>query len=302
MIKPRSVNFVIYHKNCADGMGAAWAAWKLLGDRAEYFAAAHGDKPPDVTGKVVAILDFSYKRNVVKKLIKKAKSLIIIDHHKSAMLDLRNIPNTHFDMTHSGARLAWNFFHPRKKSPRIIDYIEDRDLWKWELPHSRAFSVALDMVPLEFKSFEKLENDEMFDSAIQHGEHILIYRNAIVKKMCSYASRRKLGGKNILVVNSSHWISEIGANLAPSCDFVMIWYRDHKKQITKVSLRSFHESVDVSIIARQFGGGGHKKAAGFILPGSVNIEDLFESKKQDDKTKTGVISQTKKKGSNGSTA
>ena len=57
---------------------------------------------------------------------------------------------------------------------------------------------------------------------------------------------------DVLVVNSSHWMSEIGARLAPDCDFAMSWYWDHKSQDTKVSLRGFHDMVDVSEIAKQF--------------------------------------------------
>ena len=85
--------------------------------------------------------------------------------------------------------------------------------------------------------------------------------------------------KDVLVVNSSHWMSEIGARLAPDCDFAMIWYWDHDAKHTKVSLRAFHEMVDVSEISKKFGGGGHKKAAGFQLPKSKHVEDLFDRPK-----------------------
>jgi nanoRNase/pAp phosphatase (c-di-AMP/oligoRNAs hydrolase) len=80
---------------------------------------------------------------------------------------------------------------------------------------------------------------------------------------------------NSLVVNASHWMSEIGAKLSPECDFALIWYYDHDAKRTRVSLRSFHEHVDVSEIAKDFGGGGHKKAAGFTLPKSKHIDDIF---------------------------
>ena len=84
---------------------------------------------------------------------------------------------------------------------------------------------------------------------------------------------------DVLVVNSSHWMSEIGARLAPDCDFAMIWYWDHEQKHTKVSLRAFHETVDVSEISKKFGGGGHKKAAGFQLPKNKHVEDLFDKPK-----------------------
>jgi len=142
MVEPSTVNLVIYHANCTDGFGAAYAAWKLLGDRAEYFAAKHGEPPPDVAGKNVVVLDFSYDNTTTKRLMKEAKSFLIIDHHKSAVVELHDISCTRFDMNHSGAMLAWKFFHPGKEPPRMIKFIEDRDLWKWEIPYSKEFSAA----------------------------------------------------------------------------------------------------------------------------------------------------------------
>ena len=289
MIEPSSIDLVIYHKSCTDGFGAAYSAWKLLGNKAMYHAAVHGEVPPDVTGKTVAILDFSYKNDVTKMMISKAKDLIVIDHHKSAMVELHDISNTHFDMTKSGARLAWDFFHPGKEAPKFIDYIQDRDLWKWELPYSKEFSAAFDMIPFEFEEFEKFEDDSVFDDAVKRGSYILAYSKTVVKKVCDKASPRTYDGKNVLVVNSSHWMSEIGARLSPDCDFAMIWYYDHEQHDIKVSLRAFHEHTDVSEIAKKFGGGGHKKASGFTLPGDANIEDLFENERKDVKNNTGIV-------------
>jgi hypothetical protein len=276
LIEPNSVDLVIYHAGCTDGFGAAYSAWKLLGNRSQYYACRHGQDPPNVKGKSVAILDFSFKNGVTKRMIKDAKALIVIDHHKSAVVELHDIPNTHFDMNHSGARLAWDFFHPGKEAPKFINYIEDRDLWKWVLPYSREFSAAFDMIPFEFEEFEKFEDNSVFDDTVKRGSYILAYSKIVVKKVSEKAASRKFRGMNVLVVNSSHWMSEIGASLSPKCDFAMIWYYCHETETTRVSLRSFHDAVDVSEIAKTFGGGGHKKAAGFELPPGNHVEELFD--------------------------
>ena len=293
-VEPTSVDCVIYHADCTDGFGAAYAAWKQLGNRAEYHPCKHGTAPPNVKGKVVAILDFSFDNATTKKMIEEAAGLIIIDHHKSAMVELHDISNTHFDMTKSGATLAWNFFHPGKEAPKFINYIEDRDLWKWELPYSKEFAAAFDMVPFEFEEFEKFEDDSVFDDAVKRGSYILAYSKIVIKKVCDKASPRRYKDKDVLVINSSHWMSEIGARLSPHCDFAMIWYYDHVGRNIKVSLRAFHENIDVSEIAKNFGGGGHKKASGFTLPGDTNIEDLFKSEGEDVKAFSDVISQDQK--------
>ena len=89
---PNEVEMVLYHANCSDGFGAAWAAWKLLGSKAKYIACKHGSPPPDVTGKNVAICDFSFNNATTKKMIQDANSLVILDHHKSAVVELHDIP------------------------------------------------------------------------------------------------------------------------------------------------------------------------------------------------------------------
>jgi uncharacterized protein len=276
ILDPNSVDLIIYHAGCTDGFGAAYSAWKCLGNRAKYYACQHGSPPPDVKGKTVAILDFSFKNDITKKMIEDARDLIVIDHHKSAVVELHDIPNTHFDMNHSGARLAWDFFHPGKEPPKFINYIEDRDLWKWELPYSKEFSAAFNMVPFEFAEFEKFEDDSVFDDAVKRGSYILAYSKTVIKKLAEKAVSRRFKDKNVMVINASHWVSEIGASLSPSCEFAVIWYYSHSTMTTRVSLRSFYDSVDVSEIAREFGGGGHKKAAGFELPRGVCIEDIFD--------------------------
>ena len=276
MLEPSSVDCVIYHANCTDGFGSAFSAWKLLGNRAEYYACTHGTKPPNVKGKNVVILDFSFDNKTTKKLIKDANNLLVIDHHKSAMVELHDISNTIFDMSKSGATMAWEFFHPGKEPPKFIQYITDRDLWKWELPYSKEFSAAFDMVPFEFEEFEKFEDDSVFDDAVKRGSFILAYSKTVVKKVCEKATSKKYKDMDVLVVNSSHWMSEIGAKLSPDCDFALIWYYSHEDQHTRVSLRSFHDHIDVSEIAKDFKGGGHRKAAGFTLPKDKHIDDIFD--------------------------
>jgi len=276
MLEPTSVNCVIYHAECTDGFGAAYSAWKQLGNKAEYYPCKHGVKPPNVKEKNVVILDFSFDNKTTKKMIKDANSLLVIDHHKSAMVELHDISNTHFDMTKSGAMLSWEFFHPGKEPPKFIQYIQDRDLWKWELAYSKEFSAAFDMIPFEFEEFEKFEDDSVFDDAVKRGSYILAYSKSVIKKICDKAAPRKMGEMNVMVVNASHWMSEIGARLAPDCDFALMWYHDHNDREIKVSLRAFHEHVDVSEISKKFKGGGHKKAGGFRLPFDYKIEDLFD--------------------------
>ncbi len=58
----------IYHANCMDGFGAAWTVFQKFGHDCEFLPAQYGDEIPDVTGKDVYMVDFSYKLDVIEKM------------------------------------------------------------------------------------------------------------------------------------------------------------------------------------------------------------------------------------------
>lgn len=273
---PNSVDLVIYHGGCSDGFGAAFAAWKLLGSRAKYVPGKFGTPPPDVTGKVVVIVDFSYDNATTKQMIDQAEDLLVLDHHKSALIELHDINQTHFDMSKSGAILSWEFFHPGKEPPKFLRYIQDRDLWTWELPYSREFSASFDMIPFQFTEFDAFCDDSVFDDAVKRGSYILAHKRTFINKVVDRAAKRMILGKTALVVNSSHWMSEIGNVLKMSADVGVVWYFDHKDGSYHVSLRSDGENVDVSEVAKHFGGGGHPGASGLRWPATKSIEEIFD--------------------------
>lgn len=153
----------IYYAECADGLGAAWAVHHALGQDVEFVAAKYGDDPPTgVEGRDVLIVDFSYPLPVLHAMAKEARSVLVLDHHKTAQEDLvklsppsdgrrritdffgwlhwlntiHTMPETGtiaaiFDPNRSGAGLAWDYLYPGTPRPFIIDLIEDRDLWKF---------------------------------------------------------------------------------------------------------------------------------------------------------------------------
>lgn len=274
---PSTIDCVIYHGDCSDGFGAAWAAWKVLGNRAQYIPARHGAEPPDVKGKNVIVLDFAFDRKTTRTMMKDAASFTMRDHHKSAMIMLEGIAKPDwFQLDHSGCILSWQFFHPGEEPPRFLRFIENRDTgWKPAMEYSKEFSLAFDMTPMDFMSYDKMLNASYVDDCITRGGHILPYAESAIDKACKSALRKKLHGYDVLVVNSAHWISEIGMKLAPDCDFSITWFWNHNEKYAKISLRSFHPNVDCGSIAKRFGGGGHSEIAGFEYRN--NIEELFNS-------------------------
>ena len=131
-VKAKDVTMVLFHGSCPDGMAASWAAWKLLGRRARYHSVYHDRPFPDVSGQVVAVLDFYYEGKQLASMLEQCKALITIDHHKGAHEALAHIPNSHkvIDLEQSGATLAWNFFHPNAGVPIFLRYIEDVDMFR----------------------------------------------------------------------------------------------------------------------------------------------------------------------------
>ena len=258
---------ILYHAQCADGFAAALAAWKILGDSAEYLPVRHGDPLPELPeGSSVAILDFSYARPVLLELSQKCQQLLVLDHHKSAQQELSDLPFAHFDQDKSGCHMAWNHWHPNQPQPQLLAYIEDRDLWRWALPDSRSVSLALQTYPMDFASWDQLEVEQL---RIE-GQALLRFQTQNVERACSRVLWQEIGGHRVPTVNSCLFQSEIGDQLCllhPEAPFVGVYYRNHKG-LEAWSLRSRGE-FDVSQVAETFGGGGHRNASGFAVSTSL---------------------------------
>jgi oligoribonuclease NrnB/cAMP/cGMP phosphodiesterase (DHH superfamily) len=257
---------VIYHDKCLDGMTAAWAVRKALGE-GDYIPANHGDAPPEVAGRDVVIVDFSYRRAVMEEMAHQAHSLLILDHHKSAEEDLHGLPYVVFDMQRSGAGLAWDWFHPGQSRPALVNYVEDGDLWRHSLPGSKDFQLRLDMEPLNFEAWERvaLLSEESLGNFIREGN---VLSRAFANDVAVLLKDRypvTLAGVAGLAVNATgKYTSELGHQLAVlSGSFGMVWRQTEGR--LKVSLRS-NGDFDVAQLATQFGGGGHRNAAAFTLP------------------------------------
>jgi uncharacterized protein len=141
---------VIYHADCLDGFTAAWAAWLKHPD-ATFVAARHGDAPPEVAGEQVVIADFSYDLATVRRLHAAATEFTLLDHHQSA-LPLEHEPGCLIDQSRSGAAIAWSYFHPDASQglPAIVKYVQDRDLWRHELPRTGEVHAYLASLSLDF--------------------------------------------------------------------------------------------------------------------------------------------------------
>ncbi len=274
-----SAPMVLYHASCADGFGAAWAAWKVLGNKAVYVPVQYGQPyPPEIDGGIsnLYLVDFSYPVETMHRLANCANQMVVIDHHKTAEGPLDSFAaqsgdgvTVVFDLQKSGAVLTWEYFRPGERLPNLLKFVQDRDLWQWKLPESKEVSACIQSRPFEFNEWDFLCN-ALDDGAhlwrlIDEGKAILRYQSQQIERAVRQAELQDIRGEKVPVVNATTLQSEIGEALcreyvdAPFSATFFI--RSDGKKVW--SLRS-RNGYDVGAFAKAQGGGGHPAAAGFV--------------------------------------
>lgn len=322
---------VIFHSqssgsHCDDGFGAAFFIHLLIGKDTdlEFFPGVYGKQPPDVTDRDVIMVDFSYKRPVLEAMIAQARSMLILDHHKTAMEDLAGLIGRNglearhyaqlaewggvsgydprfgalgvtFDMQRSGAGLAWDFFADRMPRIPFVNYLEDRDLWTKQLPDGDQFTIALRSYPQDFDTWGVLL-DRGVQALIAEGRPLWRYyaqRIAELKKS-AYPATIDMGegrvGHEVIyrchIANAPYFAaSELAGELAAMPGAQFgACYFEVQPNEWQYSLRS-RGDFDCTKIARLFGGGGHAGAAGFTTPEPVHMPYVEAPAPQDEMAK-----------------
>ncbi len=274
---------IIYHDRCRDGFGAAYSAWKRFGDKASYVPRRNQDPvPPGLIDKEIYILDYSYPLNILDELERKNRKVLVIDHHHSAS-ELKKTNKHIFDTNHSGAVLAWKYFHPDKTVPRLLLYVEDHDLWKFELPHTHSFGAALGQYEPNFIVWDQLvtslEQRLHFNKFITHGEIIYQFEQNLIEDILSFREPVLFEGHEVCALNASRvYRSILGNRLAEMSEnegkapMGIVYYR--YSGAVNCSLRS-RGDFDVCEIAIKHGGGGHKRSASFSVSDFSNLPFTF---------------------------
>jgi uncharacterized protein len=289
--------YVLYHANCLDGFGAAYAAWRELGDSAHYIPAQY-DKPVPaelltITNKEIYLLDFSYPTDILEQ-IGKENYLTVIDHHEGALpaLEAVSLDKTYnytyyYDAEKSGAVATWDYFLPAEPVPMMLRHIQDRDLWQFKLEGTKEIAAALACTAIFPRTFEAWQY--VIDAAEEiDGETYYTFPYAVGKTLLAkYAEQvaafveqaymlELLPGLRVLAVCAPYeYASDVGNRLAENqhnpSGIGLVWQYLSGKQ-AKCSIRSVNGSgVDCIAVAQSFGGGGHKHASGF----NCNIERVL---------------------------
>lgn len=288
----------IYHGKCADGFTSAWAVWRALPDT-EFYPGVYSEPAPDVTGRDIIMVDFSYKAGVIETMRNTARSILILDHHKTAQADLETFGTIGeygedwptwlasvqtmtdanpqlcptaclFDMDRSGAGITWDFFHPDTPRPALVNYVEDRDLWRFKMEASREVSAYIFAHEYTFAFWDDMAKVMADPNGLQTvfsmGAAIELKHHKDVAELVEVCKRRmKIGGQEVWGASIPYTLTSDAGNLMSEGEPFAACYWDTPKGRV-FSLRSKPEGADVSEVAKGYGGGGHKNASGFTVP------------------------------------
>ncbi len=259
---------ILFHGECWDGFGGGFAAWKKFGNNAEYYPLKHGgDLPQGLKGRQIYLIDFSLAEPIMKKLVED-NYVVALDHHISAEQRTKMADEWVYELKQSGAVIAWEYFHPTKRVPKLLRHIQDVDIWTWKLKHTHELMAYMGLVEHDFQLWNKIAKDwedpKKLKVYLEHGKYLLKYENNTIERLLTGAEVAKFEGYKALVVNSPVLHSEVGPRLVEMMPPIAIVWSE-KNGVRRISLRS-DGKTDVSKLAEKYGGGGHKAAAGFAVP------------------------------------
>lgn len=293
----------IYHHNCADGFTGAWVVREALGeDNVEFHPGVYSKSPPDVSGRHVILVDFSYKQAVVEAMAKQAASILILDHHESAQKEIGHYPEppaqTHneglieagmpvaavFDMERSGCMIAWDYFFPELPAPLLLSRIEDRDLWRFQFENTRRIQAAVFSYPYTFPVWDRLMATPL-GTLDSEGEALERKHFKDINEFIEVAATRKvIAGYDVPVINIPYFFGSDACHLLCQGQPFAAYYWDKHDGSRVWGFRSDKEhGINVAEIAALFGGGGHPNASGCVIPpqGGLNINWLYMAKPAD---------------------
>ena len=260
----------------------------------------YGEPIPDLSryDKII-MCDISFPRNIMETIHEDMceffqDRFIWIDHHISAInenyTEYKGIRDTKF----AACELTWNYFFPNETIPEIVRLLGRYDCFghKGTLDEQKVlefqygarqritnYNDAFEYLQKSFQGVIKYDFVDRFTiEDIIQDEGRIIYKALCVEAMQAYKNR------------FSAWLVEPHATLMPSTykftcinkerfnpinfgidyhsegyDGACCFHYDGKTNLWRFSLYNDNGEVDCSKIAKQYGGGGHKGAAGFVL-------------------------------------
>lgn len=259
MVTPTPPTLILYHADCPDGFGAAWAYWKKYGPDAQY-VPFHYDQIeiPDLTGQDVVMVDVSASEERLMRMHAQARSFRLIDHHETAARRLSGLPFATFDLERSGAMLAWADAFGDEPAPPLLRMIETRDLHNWSEPHARECLFVLDSLPRDFWVWDTFHHRLVthLDDVVEEGQPMAQQYDKFIDRLVAQATKTTLAGVPGFLVNAPHlFANDIGVRLCRHRPMAMSWYLAKDGQ-AHLSFRADKRRFSIIPLAEAFGGGG----------------------------------------------
>lgn len=268
----------IYHANCPDGFTAAWLVDRYsaaAGVTVDHHPGVYGEEPPDCTGRHVIMVDFTYGPEQMLAIAEQAKTLVVLDHHQTALancapLDVPRYTGRHvimvLDMDRSGAMITWDYVHPGVTPPDIVSFVQDRDLWRFAMNGTADYFAAMTSRPYTFEAWDELANTPL-DEVLTEGGAINRYRDQLIALILATAAHGEVGGVLMPVVNCPYaYASDVAGELAKQTGVAAYYFDNRATRQRSWGLRSTDDGPDVAKLAEKLGGGGHRHASGFRTP------------------------------------
>lgn len=287
---------VFYHENCLDGFASAYVASKKFKNKAEYISLSHtakgGDvlkskkiKIDDLKNKQIYFIDFCLNDSEMNKVLKVAEKVIVLDHHESRKDFVKSLTGSVYGEKISGAYIASQYFFPKNKVPKLIEYISINDTYTFS-KNEKIKKIEKDIISylvtleFDFKIFQKAEKDfedkNKLQEIIKLGN---ILNTNYLKLVDGQIERAKLidfEGHKVYAINaSSIFRNELGHRLAQKSKskFSLIYTFENGE--LKISLRG-DGKTDLAKLAQKFAGGGHFNAAAFRSNDPKFINDFIK--------------------------
>lgn len=266
---PRTV--ILYHGNCPDGFGGAYAAWKKFGDMAEYYALSRTTPEPEsLHDAEVYFIDFCYPQELMDRYVAEAKRLVMLDHHEGVADVIESMPEHVYDPNRSGASIAWEYFHPGVPLPKLLQYVEDDDLFRFALPETRPVVSYLAVQPHTFEIWDAiahdLDNPEHAPVLLEKLRAYREYFDLLVEYTASRAKPVLFEGHEVYLVTVNPlkpFVSAVGNVLRTKHPpFALMGHAFPGGM--RISMRG-DDTVDLTKIAQKYGGNGHPNSAAFTL-------------------------------------
>ena len=301
MFDKNKIDLVFYHgSSCIDGL-ASTSVVKYYYEKKDldlpvFVACRHGEKIEIYCkNKTVLIVDFYFDIETTKKIISETEgNFLNIDHHENSRIQLENISKEYkiFDNDHCGATLTWNYFFPKKPFPKLLNYVEDYDIWNLKSPlRWKEMNLILnDLLTNIYNKvddfynifIESMNNEKFIDKLLKKGKTIKEFNDSIIEKSLSRTTlavlKDPLNKDNFILVsfcNTTSLTNEIADNLIekfPQIDLILN-YSVPFINLTKFYARS-NGKYSTNLFSNLYQGGGHVKASGFQIEGTIPFEIL----------------------------